>query len=63
VINSIGKNHIHGYISEPKYKAADLEAMANSTSTKKEPDVSGLPATSSAKPSPARQQLPPPDIN
>jgi hypothetical protein len=30
VINSVGKNHIHGYVSEPKYKSADLNAMANS---------------------------------
>jgi hypothetical protein len=63
VINSIGKNHIHGYISEPKYKAADLEAVANSASTKKVPDASGLQAISPAKPSPARQQLPPPAMN
>ncbi|HXY11504.1 MAG TPA: hypothetical protein VEI52_26965 [Terriglobales bacterium] len=63
VINSIGKNHIHGYISEPKYKAADLEAMANSASPNKVPDASGLPASSPAQPSPARQQLPPPAMN
>jgi hypothetical protein len=63
VINSIGKNHIHGYISEAKYKAADLEPMANSASTNKVPDGSGFPAISSAKPSPARQQLPSPDMN
>jgi len=31
VINSISKDHIHGYISEPKYKSAELEAMANSS--------------------------------
>jgi transcriptional regulator with PAS, ATPase and Fis domain len=29
VINSISKNHIRGYLDEPKYKSADLEAMAN----------------------------------
>ena len=62
VINSIGKNHIHGYISEAKYKAADLEPMANSASTNKVPDASGSPPISSAKPSPGRQQLPPPDM-
>jgi len=32
VINSIGKDRIHGYVSEPKYKSADLEATANSSS-------------------------------
>lgn len=30
VINSIAKNHIHGYVSEPKYKNSDLDAMAGS---------------------------------
>jgi hypothetical protein len=30
VINSITKNHIHGYVDESKYKSADLEAVANS---------------------------------
>jgi hypothetical protein len=29
VINSITKNHIHGYVSEPKYKTSELNAMAN----------------------------------
>ncbi len=28
VINSISKNHIHGYVSQPKYKPTDLEAMS-----------------------------------
>jgi hypothetical protein len=30
VINSITKNHIHGYVDESKYKSADFEAAANS---------------------------------
>jgi hypothetical protein len=29
VINSIGKNHIHGYISAPKYRASELAAMSS----------------------------------
>jgi hypothetical protein len=29
VINSIDKNHIHGYISAPKYRASELTAMSN----------------------------------
>jgi hypothetical protein len=45
VINSIGKNHIHGYVSEPKYKGAELEAMANSSANN--------PANSPANNSPA----------
>jgi hypothetical protein len=33
VLNSVTKNHVHGYISEPKYKQADLTAMQqNATS-------------------------------
>ena len=55
VINSITKNHIHGYVSEPKYKSADLEAAnssANNAST------NGAPADPNAKPSPVvRQRL------
>lgn len=30
VVNSISKNHIHGYISIPKYRASELTAMVNS---------------------------------
>lgn len=30
VINSVTRNHIHGYVSEPKYRGADLQASANS---------------------------------
>lgn len=33
VINSIGKNHIHGYVATPKYNADQLAAMANSNGT------------------------------
>ncbi len=29
VINSITKNHIHGYVSAPKYRQSELNAMAN----------------------------------
>jgi hypothetical protein len=50
VINSISKNHIHGYVSEPKYKSSDLQAMAgNATQT--------APSNPQAKPSPERQRL------
>ena len=31
VINSIDKNHIHGYVSTPKYKASELSAMGNAS--------------------------------
>jgi hypothetical protein len=58
VINSITKNHIHGYVSEPKYKAGDLEA-ANSSSNNPTNGTSDV-QDPSAKPSPARQRLEPP---
>jgi hypothetical protein len=29
VINEISKDHIHGYVSAPKYRKSELEAMAN----------------------------------
>jgi hypothetical protein len=32
VINDITKDHIHGYISAPKYRKSELTAMANSSS-------------------------------
>jgi len=60
VINSIGRNHIHGYVSEPKYKGAELEAMANSSANNPRTDTNGLQAASPAKPSPVRQRLEPP---
>lgn len=55
VINSITKNHIHGYVSEPKYKGADLEAMAKSSANNAATNTAADP---NAKPSPAvRQRL------
>ncbi len=33
VVNSIKKNHIHGYVSTPKYKPAELAAMAAENSS------------------------------
>jgi len=64
VINKISKDHIHGYVSEPRYKGAEVEAKAT-TSTNIESvnandsqAATGQPAT--AKPSPGRQRLEPP---
>lgn len=33
VINSISKNHIHGYVSQPKYRTSELQAMSGNSST------------------------------
>jgi hypothetical protein len=51
VINAISKDHIHGYISSPKYRQSELEAMSN-------PDQAA-----NANPQPARQRLPLPSDN
>jgi hypothetical protein len=65
VINSIAKDHIHGYVSEPKYKGSELEAMAtssaNSPSTSSAAtNASGAQNAPAEKPSAARQRLEPP---
>jgi hypothetical protein len=52
VINSITKNHIHGYVDESKYKSAELEAAANSA------DNGGTAGnTAGAPPAQPRQRL------
>lgn len=61
VINNISKNHIHGYVSEPKYKGSELEAVANSSAASAG-TAGQQPAT--AKPSPTvRQRLEVPSQN
>lgn len=57
VINNISKNHIHGYVSEPKYRTADMEAMANSGTGNQGTTTNTDQPSSGAKPSPARQRL------
>jgi hypothetical protein len=57
VINSVDKNHIHGYVSEPKYKASDLQAISagNGTDAGSSTNAAG---TSSAQPAPiSRRRL------
>jgi hypothetical protein len=57
VINNISKNHIHGYVSEPKYRQSELASMASA-------DANSTPSTSQATNSNAqpssRQKLAPP---
>jgi len=60
VINKIGKNHIHGYVSEPRYKGAELEAMASPSATGPATNTGDAQTAPPAKPSPARQRLEPP---
>ena len=69
VINDISKDHIHGYVSAPKYHQSELAAMANNTSGN-EQGTSQAGATQSSgdggivTPQPAqRQKLPTPTAN
>jgi hypothetical protein len=50
VINSISRNHIHGYVSQPKYRASELEAMAGSA-------TAGSTTSSEAPAPPQRRKL------
>jgi len=58
VINSVAKNHIHGYVSAPKYRSEDLQAMANSGANHAGTETDQT--NSDGKPSPVRQRLPVP---
>lgn len=40
VINSISKNHIHGYVSAPKYRASELAAMSGGNGAQAAPAAS-----------------------
>jgi hypothetical protein len=59
VINKISKDHIHGYISEPKYKGAEVEAKATTSTNIESVNANDSPAAT-AKPSPGRLRLEPP---
>ena len=56
VINAITKDHIHGYISAPKYRPSDLAAMSNAPA---DPDQASNASTQPAQ----RQRLPLPADN
>jgi len=51
VINSITKDHIHGYVSEPKYQKSELAAMQS------EGDQSTQSASATSTPAKERQRL------
>jgi chromosome segregation ATPase len=57
VINSISKDHIHGYVSAPKYRQSELASMSN-TADNTADQISDATA-SSEQPAP-RQKLPKP---
>jgi hypothetical protein len=58
VINSVTKDHVHGYVSAPKYQQSDLAAMANGGNHSA--PATNQAANSDAQPS-SRQRLPLPD--
>lgn len=54
VINKISKNHIHGYVSEPKYKSGEMQAMDNSSVNEPPASAADDQSASHSKPSPSR---------
>ena len=60
VINKISKDHIHGYVSEPKYKGAELEAMTTSSTNTTPANTNDSQSGAAARPSAGRQRLEPP---
>jgi hypothetical protein len=61
VINGITKNHIHGYISAPKYRESELTAMSNSVQQQNQGGDSGpVQVANSNQQQPQRQKLPVP---
>jgi hypothetical protein len=58
VINSITKDHIHGYVSAPKYRQSELASMSNANNNN---DSTNTRASDANSATPAqRQKLPPP---
>jgi hypothetical protein len=56
VINSISKNHIHGYISTPKYKASELKAASTGTSNENGAIASSVNGQASSSSDPKTRQ-------
>jgi hypothetical protein len=57
VINSIGKDHIHGYVSAPRYRQSELASMSNGNAN----SASGTSSEANSDAgSSTRQKLPPP---
>ena len=58
VINSVTKDHIHGYVSAPKYRQSELASMSNASANAAASTTTT--ATTAANPAPERQKLPAP---
>ena len=59
VINDIGKDHIHGYVSAPKYRQSELASMSPAGQLPQDPNQGQPDATQQPAP---RQKLPLPRI-
>jgi len=57
VINSITKDHIHGYVSAPKYRQSELATMSNAGAGA---TASATPTGAAGSPTAVRQKLPAP---
>jgi hypothetical protein len=55
VINAISKDHIHGYVSAPKYRQSELTSMASAAAAGQSGDQAPVNSTAQA---PVRQKLP-----
>jgi hypothetical protein len=62
VINAISKNHIHGYISAPKYRQSELTAMSSAEANPAQATNDPAGANAGAQP-PTRQKLPVPSAS
>lgn len=60
VINDVTKDHIHGYVSAPKYSQAELASAATPTGTDTASTNPSAQPVSSSTPPPARKKLPVP---
>jgi hypothetical protein len=58
VINRITKDHIHGYVSAPKYRQSELASMSNANANTTVSTTAATAATTN--PTPERQKLPTP---
>ena len=56
VINSITKDHIHGYVSAPRYRQSELASMSSTSAT----NTAGANSSGSDVAPAPRQKLPPP---
>lgn len=56
VINDISKNHIHGYVSAPKYRQSELASMATASSASTTGTDAGIVNSAASQP-PVRKRL------